>query len=91
MTKETLKQMMDEIVEGKTGGDSYTFQEEDQLSMLVAMDGSVLNVNGVNSLELKDGFLLARCDRSEPYLLELDRVMGFKLKRAAPKSTGFTV
>ena len=89
MTKETLQQMMAEI-ESKSADDTYSFDEDDQLSMLVAMDGAMLTVNGISSLKLKDGFLVARCDRSEAYLLELDRVMGFKLKRAAPKSTGFT-
>lgn len=90
MTKETLKQMMSEIIDVKNEEDSYSFDEADQLSMMVSMDGAVLTVNGINSLEIKEGYLVARCERSEAYMLELDRVMGFKLKRAAPKSTGFT-
>lgn len=89
MTKEMMQQMMAEI-EIKSAKDKYSVDEEDQLSMLVAMDGAMLTVNGIHQLELKDGFLVARCARSEATLLELDRVMGFKLKRAAPKSTGFT-
>ena len=90
MTKETMKLMLAETAQGKPKGNKYSFDEEDQLSMIVAMDGTMLTVNGIKDLELKDGFLVARCHRSESYLLELERVIGFKVKRVAHKSTGFT-
>ncbi len=90
MTKETLTTMLAEVSKGAPKGDVYSFAEEDQLSMMCAMDGAVLTVNQINALELKDGVVMARCERSETYVLELERIIGFKVKRAAPKSTGFT-
>lgn len=90
MTRETITTMLAEVSKDAPKGDVYSFAEEDQISMMCATDGAVLTVNEINALELKDGIVVARCERSQTYVLELERVIGFKVKRAAPKSTGFT-
>lgn len=89
MTREILKQMLEEVAADSAGDDTYTPGRDDRLSMLVAMDGAMLTVGQIKRLQLRQDFLVARCDRDEAVMLEYARVLGLKLKRVAGSSAGF--
>jgi hypothetical protein len=89
MKKDTFQKMLAECCTSEKGGAGHSVADQDQLTMLVAIDGSLLPVERVSRVELRADFVQVESARSEVYLVELSRVVGFKLKRGSREGTGF--
>lgn len=89
MTKEILEQMLDDIT-GEAAGGSFTAEPGDKVAMLIALDGTLLTVERVTSVQVKQTHVVVSCDRDQRYLLELSRVAGIKIQQARGEGAGFT-
>jgi hypothetical protein len=57
--------------------------------VLLALPDSLLTIDEVSRVDVKERFLAVRTGRGELFLLALERVAGLKLQRAKKESAGF--
>jgi hypothetical protein len=90
MQKELLHEMLAEA-SGKRGKNAtFDFSEADKASLLLlGAEGSLLPIEAVSHVEIKDGYVAVRAAKDDLYLLQLDRVVGIKLQRGGRDGAGF--
>lgn len=90
MQKDVLLNLLAEGFGVKPKGGVFAVPEEDRATVLVSVDSGVLSVEQVREVVIRDGYLVARtADQLETYLVELDRVVGLKIRHGTKGGAGF--
>jgi len=89
MEKNVLLEMLTEASSKKAKGNVFEFSEQDKASFLVAADGSIMVIEDVSRIDLKEGYVIVRAGKDDVLLLALERIMGLKLQRSKREGAGF--
>jgi len=89
MNKEILLEMLREIAPKSSAKTTFIIADEDQISILLSIDGALSTVDKVVRVELKKEHLQIKTSKQELYLLGFTSILGFKVKRSSREGTGF--
>ena len=89
MQRDTLLTVLTDLSGTDEPDAVFSFHKKDDVSVMLAAEGTLVTVTKVARVELRPGYVVVEADRSETYLVEETRILGFKVRRTSGEGTGF--
>jgi hypothetical protein len=89
MKSEVLRELLTEVAPTTDDARRVSFSDRDQVTLLVAAQGTSLAVEALQSAALHSGYVAVETAEGEAYFIGLEHVVGFRVRRGKREGAGF--